>query len=85
MQKFSRINKGYRYLLTCIDIFGKFTFVIPLKDKKGITIKDALQKNFKERKPKFLWTDNGKFFDNNQVNELLEKIISNYIQLIIQK
>ena len=73
MQKFSKINKGYRYLLTCIDIFSKYAFVIPLKDKKGITIKNALEKIFKKRKPKFLWTDNGKEFYNNQVNDLLEK------------
>ena len=73
MQKFSKINKGYSYLLTCIDIFSKYAFVIPLKDKKGITIKNALQKIFKKRKPKFLWTDNGKEFYNNQVNDLLEK------------
>ena len=73
MQKFSKMNKGYRYLLTCIDIFSKYAFVIPLKDKKGITIKNALQKIFNKRKPKFLWTDNGKEFYNNQVNDLLEK------------
>ena len=73
MQKFSKINKGYRYLLTCIDIFSKYAFAIPLKDKKGITIKNALQKIFNKRKPKFLWTDNGKEFYNNQVNDLLEK------------
>ena len=73
MQKFSKINKGYRYLLTCIDIFSKYAFAIPLKDKKGITIKNVLQKIFNKRKPKFLWTDNGKEFYNNQVNDLLEK------------
>ena len=43
------MNKGYRYLLTCIDIFSKFVFVIPLKDKKGITIKNALQKIKKKK------------------------------------
>ena len=73
MQKFSKINKGYRYLLTCIDIFSKFGFVIPLKDKKGITVKKCLTKNFFKKKPRFLWTDNGKEFYNNQVNDLLEK------------
>ena len=46
---------------------------MPLKDKKGITIKNSLQKIFKKRKPKFLWTDNEKEFYNNQVNDLLEK------------
>ena len=73
MQKFSKINKGYRYLLTVIDIFSKYAFVIPLKDKEGITIKNFLPKIFNKRKPKFLWTDNGKEFYNNQVNDLLEK------------
>ena len=46
MQKFAKLNKGYRYLLTCIDIFSKYSWVITLKDKKGINIKNALQKIF---------------------------------------
>ena len=50
MQKFSKINKRYRYLLTCIDIFSKYAFVIPLKDKRGISIKNALQKILKKKK-----------------------------------
>ena len=54
MPKFAKLNEGYRYLLTCIDIFSKYSWVIPLKDKRGITIKNALEKIFKERKPKFL-------------------------------
>ena len=73
MQKFSKLNRGYRYLLTCIDIFSKFAWVIPLKDKKGITIKNALEKIFNKRKPKFLWTDNGKEFYNKEVQDLLNK------------
>ena len=73
MQKFSKLNKGYRYLLTCIDIFSKFAWVIPLKDKKGITIKNALEKIFKQRKPTFLWTDRGTEFYNKQVQDLLNE------------
>ena len=73
MQKFSKLNKGYRYLLTCIDIFSKFSWVIPLKDKRGITIKQALQKIFNKRKPKFLWTDRGTEFYNKQVQDLLNE------------
>ena len=73
MQKFAKLNKGYRYLLTCIDIFSKFSWVITLKDKKGITIKNALQKIFKQRKPKFLWTDKGTEFYNKQVQDLLNE------------
>ena len=73
MQKFAKLNKGYRYLLTCIDIFSKFSWVIPLKDKKGITIKNALEKIFNKRKPKFLWTDKGTEFYNKQVQDLLNE------------
>ena len=73
MQKFAKLNKGYRYLLTCIDIFSKYSWVIPLKDKRGITIKNALQKIFKQRKPKFLWTDRGTEFYNKQVQDLLNE------------
>ena len=64
MQKFAKLNKGYRYLLTWVDIFSKYGFVILLKDKKGINVKNALQKIFKERSPKFLWTDKRTEFYN---------------------
>ena len=73
MQKFAKLNKGYRYLLTCIDIFSKYSWVTSLKDKKGINVKNALQKIFKERKCKFLWTDRGTEFYNKQVQDLLNE------------
>ena len=73
MQKFAKLNKGFRYLLTCIDIFSKYSWVIPLKDKKGINVKNALQKIFIQRSPKFLWTDRGKEFYNKQVQDLLNE------------
>ena len=73
MQKFAKLNKGYRYLLTCIDISSKYSWVIPLKDKKGINIKNALEKIFNKRKPNFLWTDRGKEFYNKQVQDLLNE------------
>ena len=40
----SKFNKGFRFLLCVIDIYSKFAWVIPLKDKKGITITNAFQK-----------------------------------------
>ena len=73
MQKFAKLNKGYRYILTCIDIFSKFACVIPLKDKKGINVRNALEKIFKQRLPKFLWTDRGTEFYNKQVQDLLKE------------
>ena len=43
MQLVSKYNKGIKYLLCAIDLFKKYTFVVPLKDKKGTTIVNAFQ------------------------------------------
>ena len=51
MQKYSRINKGYKYIFTNIDIFSKYSWAFPLKSKKISDIKQCFQKIFKERKP----------------------------------
>ena len=44
MQLISKFNKGFRFLLCVIDIFSKYAWVVPLKDKKGISIVNAFQK-----------------------------------------
>ena len=44
LQNLSRYNKGYKYLLTCIDIFSKYAFVLPLKTKQGQELVKAFQK-----------------------------------------
>ena len=44
MQSLSRKNKGIKYLLCDIDLYSKYAFAIPLKDKKGISIVNALIK-----------------------------------------
>ena len=44
MQLVSKFNEGFRFLLCVIDIFSKYARVIPLKDKKFITITNAFQK-----------------------------------------
>ena len=54
MQLISKFNKGFRFLLLCvIDIFSKYVLVVPLKDKKGISIVNAFQTFLKQssRKP----------------------------------
>ena len=43
MQLISKYNKGIRYLLCAIDLFSKYAFVVPLKDKNGTTIVNAFQ------------------------------------------
>ena len=75
MQLISKFNKEFRFLLCVIDIFSKYAWVVPLKDKKGISIVNAFQKIFKEsdrneakfkgRKPNKIWFDKGSEFYNN--------------------
>ena len=43
MQLISKFNKGFRFLLCVIDIFSKYAWVIPLKDKKGVSVVNAFQ------------------------------------------
>ena len=67
MQSLSRKNKGIIYLLCTIDLYSKYAFVIPLKDKKGISIVNAFNKIIKQsnRKPNKIWVDQGGEFYNN--------------------
>ena len=67
MQSLSRKNKGIKYLLCVIDLYSKYAFVIPLKDKKGISIVNAFNKiiNQSNRKPNRIWVDQGGEFYNN--------------------
>ena len=61
MQLISKFNKRFRFLLCVIDIFSKYAWVVPLKDKKGVSIADAFQKilNNSNRKPNKTWVDKG--------------------------
>ena len=45
MQLIGNFNKGFRFLLCVIDIFSKYAWVVPLKDKKCISIVTAFKKN----------------------------------------
>ena len=67
VQSLSRKNKSIKYLLCAIDLYSKYAFVIPLKDKKGISIVNAFNKIIKQsnRKPNKIWVDQGGEFYNN--------------------
>ena len=71
----SNFNKGFRFLLCVIDIYSKYAWVIPLKNKKGITVINAFQKILKEsnRKPSKIWVDKGGEFYNRSMKSWLEK------------
>ena len=58
MQSLSKYNKGNKYLLCAIDLFSKYAWVIPLKNKRGISIAYAFHKIISEgRKPNKIWVD----------------------------
>ena len=64
MQLISKFNKRCRFLICLISIYSKYTWVTPLKNKKGITITSAFQKMLDEsnRKPNKVWVDKGSEF-----------------------
>ena len=78
MQLICKFNKGTRFLSCVIDIFSKYAWVVPLKDKKGVTIVNALQEildNSMElhlmRKPNKIWVDKGSGFYNSSFKKWL--------------
>jgi hypothetical protein len=75
MQEWSEENKGFRYMLNVIDVFSKFAWSIPLKDKKGITVLNAFKLIVKKsgRIPKHIWVDEGKEFYNKNMDEWLKE------------
>ena len=79
MQKLSKWDKGYKYLLMVLDLFSKFGWIVPLKTKTGIEVSKAFECIFKKAKgkaqgkPKKLWVDKGKEYYNKNVLDLLAK------------
>ena len=67
MQSLSRKTKGIKYLLCAIDLFSRYAFVVPLKDKKGTSITNAFNKIIKQsnRKPNKIWVNQGGEFYNH--------------------
>ena len=74
MQLISKFNRGFRFLLSIIDIFTKYTWVVPLKDKKGVSIVNAFQKTLDKlgRKPDKIWVDKTSEFYNSSFKKWLK-------------
>ena len=71
MQLLSKFNEGFRFLLCMIDIFSKYAWVIPLKDKKGATIINAFLKIVDK--------------SNHKPNEICADKGSNFITILLRK
>ena len=59
-------------MLTVIDIFSKFVWIVPLKRKTGQEVASAFLRILKERKPNKTWVDRGREFYNKDVQKLVE-------------
>ena len=73
MSKMSKVNDKYRYLLCFIDVFSKFAWVVPIKNKTGKTLVDAFKSVLKSgRSRKSLQTDKGTEFKNKDFQNFLK-------------
>ena len=74
MQLIGKFNKGFGFLLYVIDIFSKYTWIVPLKDEKGVSVVNAFRKILKEsdRKPNKTWIDKGREFYNSSFKKWLK-------------
>ena len=73
MQSLSKYDKGIKYLLCAIDIFSKYALVVPLKNKKAISIVYVFQKIISEgRKPNKISVDQSSEFCNNSFKRFLK-------------
>lgn len=73
MQKLSKWNRGYKYLLMVLDLFSKYGWIVPLKTKTGLEVSKSFESILKKAKPKKLWVDKGKEYYNKNVLDLLAK------------
>ena len=72
MKIYSKINKRYNYIFTNIDIFSKYAWAFPIKSKKIQDVKLGFQKIFKERKPKYIWSDKESAFFSKEMLRYFE-------------
>ena len=74
MQSMQKFNDGYRYLLVCIDVFSKYAWVVPLKNKTGLSLVEAFKIILASgRKPEKIITDQGTEFFNKHFKALLKE------------
>ena len=87
MQLISKYNKGIRYLLCVIDLFSRYGWVIPLKNKKGESIVEGFQKILysSDRKPSKIWVDHrSEFYNKKFKGFFFKKMTLKCIQLLMK-
>ena len=74
-QSLSKKNKNIKYLLCAIELYSKYAFVVPLKDKKRVSVTNGFNKIIKQsgRKPNKIWVDQGSEFYNHVFKRWLSR------------
>ena len=72
MTQYSKINKGYKYIFTNIDVFSKIAYAFPLKTKKIQDIKPCFEKIFEKNKPKYIWSDKEPAFLSKEMQQFFK-------------
>ena len=86
MESLSKYNKGNKYVLCAIDLFSKYAWVVPIKNKKVTSIVNVFQIIIsKGRKPNKIWVDEGGEFYNNSFKDFLKKITLKCIQHLMKE
>ena len=72
MSRYSKTNKGHRYIFTNIDVFSKIAYAFPLKSKKIQDIKSCFEKIFEKNKPKYIWSDKEPAFLSKEMQQFFK-------------
>ena len=67
----AKFNDKYKYILTCIDVFSKYAWALPLKSKTGADLTEAFSSLLVDRHPAHLQTDKGTEFLNKKFQSML--------------
>ena len=87
MQLINKFNNRFRFLLSVIDIYSKYAWAIPLKNKKGIRTNNAFQKMLDESnsKPNKIWVDKGSECYNSMNNKEKYIVAERFIRILKNK
>ena len=75
MSQYSKINKGYKYIFTNIDVFSKIAYAFPLKSKKIQDIKPCFEKILKKTNPNIFGQTKNQLFLAKKCNNFSKTIM----------
>lgn len=74
-QSLSKDNDGYRFMLVAVDVLSKTFYAAPLKSKRFVDVKEALEKVFVDMPflPSSIFSDRGLEFESREIKDYLEE------------